>query len=136
LQVAAESQLRKLPPPAAQQIAMRLKETPGTATNAGSAGSAPGTSGSEGGMEGRSPSRGAPDFQQMLGRMPAASLADLQKGDAVMIVSTEGTALSGGTVITLLSGVEPILQAAPTASQATMLTPWSLSPPAGDAASQ
>jgi hypothetical protein len=136
VKVAAESQLRKLPAPAAQQIAMRLKATPGTETNAGSASSAPGTSGSEGGMEGRSRAGGAPDFQQMLGRMPAASLADLQKGDAVMIVSTEGTAWSGGTVITLLGGVEPILQAAPSASQATMLTPWSLSPPAGDAANQ
>jgi hypothetical protein len=136
VRVAAESQLRKLPAPAAQQIAMRLKGMPGTETRAGSASSAPATSGSEGGMEGRSPSRGAPDFQQMLGRMPAASLAELQKGDAVMMVSTEGTALSGGTVITLLSGVEPILQAAPSASQATMLTPWSLSAPAGDAANQ
>jgi hypothetical protein len=134
--VAAESQLRKLPAPAAQQIAMRLKAMPGTETNAGSAGSTPPTSGSEGGTEGRSRSRAAPDFQQMLGRMPAASLADLQKGDAVMIVSTSGTALTGGTVITLLSGVEPILQAAPGASQATMLTPWSLSAPAGDAANQ
>jgi hypothetical protein len=139
VKVAAESLLRKLPAPAAQRIAMRLKGTPGTEgteTNAGSASSAPGTSGSEGGMEGRSRSRGAPDFQQMLGRMPAASLADLQKGDAVMIVSTEGAALSGGTVITLLSGVEPILQAAPSASQATMLTPWTLSAPAGDGANQ
>ena len=136
VRVAAESQLRKLPAPAAQQIAMRLKGMPGTETSAGSASSAPATSGSEGGMEGHSPSRGAPDFQQMLGRMPAASLAELQKGDAVMMVSTEGTALSGGTVITLLSGVEPILQAAPSASQATMLTPWSLSAPAGDAANQ
>ena len=136
VKVAAESQLRKLPAPAAQQIAMRLKGTPGTETNAGSASSAPGASGSEGAMEGRSRFRGAPDFQQMLGRMPAASLADLQKGDAVMMVSTEGTALSGGTVITLLSGVEPILQAAPSAGQATMLTPWSLSAPAGDAANQ
>ncbi len=134
VKVAAESQLRKLPVPAAQQIARRLKGTPGTETNRGSASSAPGASGSEGDMEGRSRSRGAPDFQQMLGRMPAASLRDLQKGDAVMIVSTEGRAFSGGTVITLLSGVEPILQAAPSASQAAMLTPWSLSAPAGDAA--
>lgn len=136
VKVAAESQLRKLPAPAAQQIARRLKATPGTETNRGPASSAPGASGSEGGMEGRSRSRVAPDFQQMLGRMPAASLADLQKGDAVMIVSTEGRALSGGTVITLLSGVEPILQAAPSASQAALLTPWSLSAPAGDAANQ
>ena len=136
VKVAAESQLRKLPGPAAQQIALRLKGTPGKETNAGSAGSAPAASRSGSAMEGRSRSGGAPDFQQMLGRMPAVSLADLQKGDAVMIVSTEGTALSGGTVVTLLSGVESILQAAPTASQATMLTPWSLSAPAGDAANQ
>ncbi len=137
VKVSAESQLCKLPVPAARQIAMRLKAMPGTETNRGSARSAaPATSGSEAGTEGRSRSRAAPDFQQLLGRMPPASLADLQKGDAVMIVSTAGTALSGGTVITLLSGVEPILQAAPSASQATMLTPWSLSAPVGDAANQ
>jgi hypothetical protein len=72
----------------------------------------------------------------MLGRMPAATLSDLQKGEAVMIVSTEGTSSSGGTVITLLGGVEPILQAAPNAGQASMLTPWSLNAPAGDVANQ
>ena len=55
------------------------------------------------------------------------------KGDAVLIVATEGSA-AGGTAITLLSGVEPILQAAPSASQAMMLTPWSLGgAPSGDA---
>jgi hypothetical protein len=77
---------------------------------------------------------GAPDFQQMLSRMPAVTLADLHKGDAVLIVTTQGTAASGGTAITLLSGVEPILQAAPTGSQAMMLAPWSLGgAPSGDA---
>ncbi len=80
-------------------------------------------------MGGRS--GGAPDLQQMLSRMPAASLADLHKGDAVMLVSTEGTA-GTGTAITLLSGVEPILQAAPNAGQAMMLAPWSLGAPSGD----
>jgi hypothetical protein len=36
-----------------------------------------------------------------------------------------------------LSGVEPILQAAPTATDAMMLTPWSLGgAPGGDAANQ
>lgn len=77
---------------------------------------------------------GAQDFQQMLSRMPAVTLADLHKGDAVLIVTTEGTSSGGGTAITLLSGVEPILQAAPSASQAMMLTPWSLGgAPGGDA---
>src|SRR5258708_9983177 len=134
--VATESQLRKLPAPAAQQIALRLKAMPGTETNAGSASSAPATSGSEAGMEGRSRSRAAPDFQQMLGRMPAASLADLQKGGAVMIVSTAGTALAGGTGITLLTGGGASLAAGAMACPAPMRTPWSLSAPAGDAANQ
>lgn len=68
--------------------------------------------------------RGSGDFQQMLNRMPAITLSELHKGDAVLIVATEGTG-SSSTAITLLSGVEPILQAAP-ASQGMMLTPWSL----------
>lgn len=73
----------------------------------------------------------------MLSRMPSATLADLnlQKGDAVIILATEGTATSPHTAITLLSGVEPILQAAPNAGQAMMLTPWNLGggAPGGDA---
>ena len=78
--------------------------------------------------------RGTPDFQQMLSLMPPVTIADLHKGDAVLMVTTEGTASSGGTAITLLSGVEPILQAAPTGSQAMMLAPWSLGgAPGGDA---
>jgi hypothetical protein len=73
----------------------------------------------------------------MLSRMPTATLADLnlQKGDAVIILATEGTAMSPHTAITLLSGVEPILQAAPSGSAAMMLTPWNLGggAPGGDA---
>ena len=74
--------------------------------------------------------------QQMLGRMPALAITDLHKGDAVMMVTTRGTDSSAGTVITLLSGVEPILQAAPNGSQAMMLAPWNLGGPSGDTASQ
>jgi hypothetical protein len=71
----------------------------------------------------------------MLSRMPAATLADLQKGDAVMIVTTEGTQANGVTAITLLAGVEPILQASPNGGASSILTPWSLSgAPSGDAA--
>jgi len=78
-----------------------------------------------GGMGGMRPG-GTPDFQQMLSRMPAVALSDLHKGDAVMMVATEGTPSSASTTITLLSGVEPILEAAPNAGQAMMLAPWSL----------
>jgi hypothetical protein len=145
VKVTADSQLRHLPPEMAQRIATRLKGPSAGAAAASGAGSnpAPGQTASPGipgmpesgnprgsGMGGRS--GGAPDFQQMLSRMPAASLADLHKGDAVMLVATEGSA-GTGTAIQLLSGVEPILQASPTAGQAMMLAPWSLGAPSADA---
>lgn len=70
---------------------------------------------------------GSPDFQQMLSRLPAATLADLQKGDAVMIVSSTGT--ESVTALTLLSGVEPILTASPGGNQsaaAAIMSGWTL----------
>jgi hypothetical protein len=75
------------------------------------------------------------DLQQAISRMPASNLTDLQKGDAVMIVATsDNSGAPGGVVaITLLSGVEPILQASP--SGQSILTPWTMSgAPGGDAA--
>jgi len=132
LDISADSQLRKLSPMVAQRIAMRLK---GTKEGSGEAGA--GTPPSAGmaraggvppvgeGANGRN--GGPPDFQQMLSRMPAATLADLQKGDAVMIVSTEGTASTPPKAVTLLTGVEPILIASPDSSRAAMLlSPWNL----------
>jgi hypothetical protein len=72
----------------------------------------------------------------MLNRMPVVTLSELHKGDAVMMVTTQGTSPNEGTAITLLTGVEPILQAAPNGSQAMMLSPWSLGGPSGDAQNQ
>jgi len=59
---------------------------------------------------------------------------NLQKGDAVYILATEGSTTAPHTVVTMLSGVEPILEASPGA-QAMMLTPWNLGggTPGGDA---
>jgi co-chaperonin GroES (HSP10) len=143
VRVTGDAQLRKLPPEFAQRIAMRLKGgmaagIPGAGAALGggdrprgqSAGQFPGTGG--GGMGGRG--GGPPDIQQILNRMPPASLTDLQKGDVVMIVSTEGDGAGAVNAITLLAGVEPILTAAPNASQAMMLSPWSLSPGNAEAA--
>jgi len=143
MKVTPDSQLRQLPAEMAQRIAMRLKgAAAGAAPGAGSgaattsdqtprpAGTPGGTGTGGNGTGGRS--GGAPDFQQMLSRIPAISLSELHKGDAVVVVSTEGTA-GGGTVITLLSGVEAILRAAPAASSSSILTPWSLGAPAADA---
>jgi hypothetical protein len=71
------------------------------------------------------------DLQQMLTRLPASSLSDFQKGDVVMIVATSGQKDSQATAITLVGGVEPILQASPQGQGASILGPWSLS--GGDA---
>jgi Domain of unknown function (DUF5666) len=138
LKITADSQLRKLTPPIAQSIAMRLKGAPADTTSNSSA-STPAAPKGDGAQRG-GPSGGRPggggDLQQAIGRMPQATLADLQKGDAVMIVATLGALESKSTVITLLGGVEPILEASPKNSASTLLSPWSLgSAPGGDAGS-
>jgi hypothetical protein len=72
-------------------------------------------------------------MQQMLSRAPAIQFSDLKKGDAVMLVSTAGS--SDVTAITLLTGVEPLLEA-PEASR-NLLANWSMgSGGAGDAEAQ
>lgn len=154
VKVSADSEVRKLPPFVAQRIAMRLKGgSPDSAAAASS--SKPESGGAQGGnrsatWQGRgsdangsnSPGArdaqgaaggtwrgngGTPDFQQMISRMPAISVSDLNKGDAVMLVATEGSASSEPTAITLLGGVEPILAAAPGGAGASMiLSPWNL----------
>jgi co-chaperonin GroES (HSP10) len=135
LRITADSQLRKLPPPVAQRIALRLRgEAQSSGSGASPSGAGPANAGQTmpGGNAGGSRPSGLPDFQQMLKRMPAVTLADLQKGDAVMIVTTQGTASTQPTAITLLSGVEPILSASPNSNRAAMLlSPWNLGGGAG-----
>jgi hypothetical protein len=148
VRVTADSQLHKIPPEMAQGFAMRLKGAQAGGQGAPSGASAPkppsnsqvagppGGMAPGGGMGGGIHAGGAPDLQRMLSRLPSSTLADLnlQKGDAVIILATEGTPDGTHTAITLLSGVEAILQAAPSAGQAMMLTPWSLGgAPGGDA---
>ena len=140
VKVTAGSQMRKLSPMMAQRIAMRLKGEGASPSGAGAGGNASSASQPAGGTApgdaGGSRLSGGPDFQQMLNRLPAATLADLQKGDAVMIVATQDTAIGGVTAITLLSGVEPILTSSSSATQAALLSSWSLGAPGGEAAAQ
>jgi hypothetical protein len=144
VKITSDSQVRKLPPEMAQHIAMRLKaanpspsQPSGTAApNATRAEPPSGNMGGHANGMGPSGRAGGPsDFQQMLNRLPPATLADFQKGDAVMIVSTEGV---GGevTAITLLGGVEPILAASPSGAEPMRLSPWTLGSGGGEEASQ
>jgi hypothetical protein len=144
VKVTGDSQMRKLPAPMAQRIATFLKGTPGGASGqppaggaatGGGAASGGGNAGGPGGAgagPGGGRAGGPPDFQQMVSRLPAVTLADLQKDEAVMIVSTAGNGSSEFTAITLLSGVEPILTASPNGmGAAALLSGWNLSAPGG-----
>jgi hypothetical protein len=52
---------------------------------------------------------GAPDFQEMFDNLPAISVAELKKGDAIIVSSTTGVDPTRVTAIRLAAGVEPIL---------------------------
>jgi len=148
VKITSDSQLHQLPAEMAQRIAFRLKAAvtggmpPGASGAGGQSGEAHASGGAnanEGAVGGMHPGMGmragGADFQQILSRMPTVTIADLHKGDAVMMVATEGSPTTPSTAINLLSGVEPILRAAPNGSEAMMMTPWSLGGgmPGGDA---
>jgi hypothetical protein len=137
--VATDTQMRQLPERMATMLAAVLNGNGGGAGGRGGAarsqGGAPGGGQAEdGGGQGGAQRAGFGggggfDAQQMLSRAPAIQLADLKKGEAVMVVATEDA--SGASAITLMAGVEPLLQA-PAASQ--NLLSWSLSSGAPDVA--
>jgi hypothetical protein len=132
IHITAEAQMRRLPDRMAQMLAARLK---GTANGAGDAKAQPGGAAGQGsgngaGGGGQWGGQNGGDSQQMLSRAPAIQLGDLQKGEAVMLVSTNGTAEV--TAITLLAGVEPLLEA-PAASK-DLLSNWSMNTSAPEAA--
>jgi hypothetical protein len=130
LKINGESQMRKLPVQFAEGLAARLinQSAPGgSAPPATNAAPSQGQSPQQGPAPGAAPAgRGGGDFQQMIARMPAAAVSDLQKNDAVMVVTTQGNGKDPLTVITLLAGVEPILRSSPKGSRDMILSPWSL----------
>jgi hypothetical protein len=127
VQIPPTVQMRKLPDRMAQMLATRLKGA--AAGNGRSQGRAEAENATGSGHEAGAQRGG--DLQQFLNRAPAIQLSDLQKGEAVMLVSTQGA--SDVTAITLLAGVEPLLEAP--ASQ-DLLSNWSMSSSAPEEATQ
>jgi hypothetical protein len=137
--ITPDSELKKLDPAVAQRIAARLSggakrpdgsSAPPAGAPQGSGappqGGAPNASGAGPGMgPGRAPGAG-PDFQQVLARAPAITLKDLQKGNLVMVVATNGETPGSVTGITVVAGVEPMLQASTSGSQAMFSSAWNL----------
>jgi co-chaperonin GroES (HSP10) len=129
--ITSNSSVRTLPPQAAAMFAARAK---GEAANGGGSGAPPSHGGDTPGGAGRPGGVGRSaggDLSQLVSRLPNKTIADLKVGDAVMIVASQPDAGSATmTAVTLLSGVEPILQA-PGGTSMT-LSPWSLGAGAPD----
>jgi hypothetical protein len=144
IRITPQAEMHRLPDMMAKMIAARLKG--GAAAGSGSTGSArpqggTGATGQAAGGSGQAwnGQRGAGagagqtrgDMEQILSRAPSLQLGDLQKGEAVMLVCTEGS--TDVTAIKLLAGVEPLLEAP--ASQ-DLLSNWSMGSGGAEAAAQ
>ncbi|WP_446741819.1 hypothetical protein [Silvibacterium acidisoli] len=122
IHINSDSQLHKLPPEMAQGLAARLKRASGSGSSGGA--QEPGAStGAENHASGERGQRNG-DLSQMLQRTPVITASDLHKGDAVMIVATQGTP-SETTAVTLLAGVEPVLASSSSASESVFSASWS-----------
>jgi hypothetical protein len=142
--ITPDAQMRRLPDMMARMLAARLTGGPGGAAGGqgarppyggqqGAGGQGYGAGGGQGAGQGSGRGAGGGDSQQMLSRAPAVQIADLKKGDAVMLVSTDGS--TDVTAITLLAGVEPLLEAPAGAGQ-NLLNSWSMGTGGAEEAAQ
>jgi hypothetical protein len=122
VKVGSETDMRRLDDHTAQFLATRLK------SDSGGGGGQHGAEGQNGAPAAGGGQRGG--LEQVLDRAKTITVQDLQKGEAVMLVSTQGT--SDVTAVKLMAGVEFLLEAP--ASQ-DLLSNWSMgSSGGGDAA--
>lgn len=129
------AQMRRLPDRMAKMLAAALKD--GAHENGAQAGSAQGfrpPTGVASPSAERMHAQGHNgDMQQILSSAPSIDITGLRKGDAVMLVSTQGS--EDVTAITLLAGVEPLLEA-PSSESQNLLSNWSMSTSGGDTGAQ
>jgi hypothetical protein len=134
VRIGTETEMRRLDDRTAQFLAARLKGG-AAGGNSGGGNNGAGRRADAGGNGGGGAPQGGPrggGLEQVLERANPIQVKDLQKGEAVMLVSTQGA--SDLTAIKLLAGVEPLLEAP--ASQ-DLLANWSMgSGGAAEAAAQ
>jgi hypothetical protein len=144
ISVTPDSELKKLDPAVAQRLAARMNgggarrpdgsQAPPAGSSQGAGTSGPPSGAPSGPPPGASGAdrpagqgRGSGfDVQQLLARSPSVALKDLSKGSMVIVVATEGQAPDTATAITVVAGVEPMLQASTSASQAMLSSAWNL----------
>lgn len=133
IHVTSDSDMRQLDPQMAQMIAMRLKAANGGGAAGGhgsmqSAAAGSGQNWRQNGGPGEHAAGGGSNgggLARVLERSPQIHVADLHKGDAVMIVATSGSPDSA-TAIRVVAGVEPMLEASASGSQNMFSSAWNL----------
>jgi hypothetical protein len=142
ISITPDSEVKKLDPALAQRLAARMNgggagrrpdgsQAPpaGSSQGAGPSGPPSGAPGADrpGGGQAGGQGRGSGfDVQQLLARSPSVALKDLAKGNMVIVVATEGQTPDSATAITVVAGVEPMLQASTSGSQAMLSSAWNL----------
>ena len=152
VRITKDSLMRRLDPVVAAMLARRLRPESSSGGGASVSGGAPG--GAAAGRESGGRPEGAPpggpggfrggfggpgggagfgggpgaggDLQQILERMPQLSLAELKKGDAVIVSSSKAPGDAAMTAFAFVAGVEPFLAAAPRTSGEVNLGSWNL----------
>lgn len=136
IHVTPDSDMRQLDPKTAEAIAARLggaggahaAETNGPVSNKQRAqGQNGGGAGwqQHGGPGAEKNGAGGNDLGRILAESPEIHIADLHKGDAVVIVATSGSPDSA-TAIRVVGGVRPMLEASASGSQSMFSSAWSL----------
>ena len=139
LRVTAETQMRKLPPEMAQRLAAREARSE-NAVNGGAAQPGTGRPAQPGGRPGSESAAGAGasggsgsprprgDAASMLQHAPVITLADLKKGDAIMVVTSRADSATTATrAITLIAGVEALLEGSSRGASDTLFNAsWNL----------
>jgi Cu/Ag efflux protein CusF len=140
IQTNQNTMLRKLDERVARFLALRMHPDAAAGGGPPGAGAGPpqaqsGAPGASGAADSGRPSVGAGgprpgaangDLQQLLERSPQLSLADLKKGDALIISSSKGADGSSMTAFSLVAGVEPFLAAAPRTAGQVDLGSWNI----------
>ncbi len=141
IRVTGDTELKKLDPAVAQRLAFRMKGpagAPGGAAAGGPGGERPqrgpgGPGGRPGAEAGHGFGAGAAagqmgggDPQQLLARAPSVPLTGFSKGNAVMLVATDGKTPGSLVAVTMVGGVEPMLQASASGSRDFLSNAWSL----------
>jgi hypothetical protein len=125
LTITPDSEVKKLDSEVAQRLAARMGGKRPDGSPASGSPRGPGAAATPP-ADATAASGAGPDFQQLLARAPSIHLKDLAKGNMVIAVATEGQTPQTATAITVVAGVEPMLQASTSGSQAMLSSSWNL----------